>query len=334
MTDNFNLEAFINDDLHGVYKYPDQAILYAKHLENRLKVIDDDIERAKILGNLGVTYLHLRELEKAKENVEKSLNIAEMYGLSTNFKIQQSIRLANVFQWSLEFEKADNLFLDTIEQSRASNSDYLDFALQHYGKSLFDQKKYDEALTVFNEALDIRTDKRIGTLIASTKLAISKTKSHKVMSNKKYLKVSKLFRDILELESENMIDVLEAIDVKHDPDKLLEGLKKLQEIVTYYKGDKLYGLVRYTVEELGKAKVWSIQIKNPALNKAVLRYLIIKTARNMKDRGVLVVNSVVQKSNHDSINFHQKLGFLVEKECEKSISYTVKYSDLISKYKF
>lgn len=333
MTENFNLEAFINDDLHGVFKYPDQALLYAKHLESRLKVIDDDGEKAKVLGNLGVTYLHLRELKRAKENLEKSLSKAEKKDLSTDFKIQQSIRLANVFQWSLEFEKADRLFLETMELCRADNSFYLDLALQHFGKSLFDQKKYDEALVVFKDALELRKVKGIDSLIASTNLAILKTKTRKIMTNKKYSNLSKLYRDVLELESENMIDVLEAIGIKHDPDKLLEGLEKPQEIVTYYKGEKLYGLVRYSVDDLGKAKVWSIQIKNPDSNKAILLYLIKKAAQSMKDSGVLVVNSVVQKSNHDSINLHQKLGFSAEKECEKTISYNAKFSDLAFKYK-
>ena len=53
---------------------------------------------------------------------------------------------------------------------------YLDFAFQHYAKSLFDQGKYTQALNHFNKELIIRKQNTNLELINSTNFAIKKTR--------------------------------------------------------------------------------------------------------------------------------------------------------------
>jgi hypothetical protein len=63
-------------------------------------------------------------------------------------------------------------------ETRLEFSDYLDFALQHYSKSLFDQDNYTEAERLFVHALQLRLAKGDDSLIASTRLALEVTRAH------------------------------------------------------------------------------------------------------------------------------------------------------------
>ncbi len=133
--------------------------------------------------------------------------------------------------------------------------------------------------------------------------------------------IYKLHQDILELETENMSPILEAIGIEHNPKMLLDGLKKPQEIITIYRNNTLVALLRYSIIEGSVAKVWSIQVKDPKVNKILLLPLIKKALKSFRRNKIDKLVSVVQKSNTASIRFHEKLGFKVVKEFEKSIRF-------------
>ena len=138
------------------------------------------------------------------------------------------------------------------------------------------------------------------------------------------MKISeKLKADILSLETENMAPILEAIGIKHDPEKLLAGLEKPQEIISIYKEEVLMALLRFSYQG-ENAFIWSIQIKHPAKNKQYLLPLLRKTRKIFDDLKIKTIDSVVQKSNIASIKFHKKLNFVVIEEQEKVLKFNLR----------
>ena len=180
-SESFNLEILVGEDLRGYFKFPDDARKYLSHLKEKLDQRQDQSERVSLLGNIGVILLHLRELDSAEKYLKESVKLILDEGLDSAIKVQQLLRLANVYQWNKDFQKANSLFNNTILLCKTDEScdQYLDFAFQHYGKCLFDQSLFSEALKQFQEALKIREIKGKAELINSTEIAISVTK-HKI----------------------------------------------------------------------------------------------------------------------------------------------------------
>jgi len=178
MKRKLNLEIFIDENLQGRYKEPDDARVYVLQLEVKQKENLSSEELARLLGNIGAVYLHLRELHKAEEFINKSIDFCLKLNLNSAIKAQQTIRLANIFQWKKNYHKANELYLKVIKECRSLTDceKYLDFALQHYGKCLFDQLLYNEAISQFEEAVKIRIDKQNLDLIESSKIAIRVSK--------------------------------------------------------------------------------------------------------------------------------------------------------------
>lgn len=80
-------------------------------------------------------------------------------------------------------------------------------------------------------------------------------------------------------------------------------------------------LLRYKIEIDRTAFIYSIQIRNPRINKALVYPLIKKAVKQFEIEGIEEVISVVQSANHESIKFNEKLGLAVEKKFEKAIRF-------------
>ncbi|MBC86731.1 MAG: hypothetical protein CL677_06080 [Bdellovibrionaceae bacterium] len=148
-----------------------------------------------------------------------------------------------------------------------------------------------------------------------------------------YNVVPQLHEDILELETENMVPILEKIGMKHEPQKLLEGLKNPQEIITLYRNGQLVALLRYTETEKNRAKVWSIQIRCPEKNGMLLLPLLKKSYLSFRKNEIHTIESVVQISNQKSIGFHERMGFLSRRKLEKSLQYETTLENIRKKLK-
>jgi hypothetical protein len=91
-------------------------------------------EELRLLGQIGVMCRMLGRLDEAEGHLKRAVALAEQAG-SDRSQLVNNIRLAHVYQWQGRFELSDPLFEEAIAtcESREDLSDYLVFALQHYG---------------------------------------------------------------------------------------------------------------------------------------------------------------------------------------------------------
>lgn len=136
------------------------------------KTLNQD-EKGKLHGLLG-TYLRIvSELDESKRHLNQAITIFRELERKQSVFINQ-LRLANTYQWHNDFVTSNQMF-DELTELAENHSDYIeyrDFAYQHQGKNLFDQKKYREALDYFQKALELRKGHRNRELIDSTEAAI------------------------------------------------------------------------------------------------------------------------------------------------------------------
>lgn len=174
-----DLTYHFDSNLRDIPNAPDDMRAHVAALEAQLAypALAAD-ERLRILGTIGVYSRMLNDLNKAEAALIAALALTEPNN-NANSYIANRLRLAHVYQWQSRFPEADAIFIDVITRCRA-NPDlepYLDFAYQHYGKSLFDQQRYAEAERAFNSALILRQSKDDPALLESTQFALETTRS-------------------------------------------------------------------------------------------------------------------------------------------------------------
>ncbi|MES2963455.1 MAG: tetratricopeptide repeat protein [Bdellovibrionota bacterium] len=160
---------------------------YLSHLEKQLAIETRPAEKASLLGDLGVQLRCDNRLDEAETALREALKIITTDRLGTRRQVQQNLRLANVLQWQGKFDESTPLFDETLATCRgiAEALPYLDFALHHSGKNLFDQGKWADALKRFEEALTIRKRREApADQIQSTEQAISETKKRLLVPRK------------------------------------------------------------------------------------------------------------------------------------------------------
>jgi tetratricopeptide (TPR) repeat protein len=129
-------------------------------------------ERARMASMVGVFQRILGQLEEAAGYLQWS--IAEFLALGLGeLAFIARIRLAHVLQWQKKFPEADAMFEELTKECRESEllRPYLDFVVQHYGKSMFDQGRFPEAEAMFSQALELRQSKADVLLVASAVMA-------------------------------------------------------------------------------------------------------------------------------------------------------------------
>lgn len=135
-------------------------------------------EKVVLLSNLGEYLRILGDLSQAEKNLRLALSLNTDHNLGLAREVQIQLRLAIVMQHLGQYKECDINYDILIELCRRfpEANPYLDFALQHSGKSLFEQKKYKSALKRFQEALTLReSQKAPQDLVDSTRLAIKAT---------------------------------------------------------------------------------------------------------------------------------------------------------------
>jgi tetratricopeptide (TPR) repeat protein len=146
--------------LREVPKDPAALSIHVENLKSALNGMKDPQKRVATLGELGVRQRALGLLDEAEDSLAEALHIAQAQDLGLATEIQQKIRLAHVWHWQGEFGRADRMFRQVIAACEAVEDvrHYLPFALQHAGKSLFDQGRFADAKELFARALALRVD--------------------------------------------------------------------------------------------------------------------------------------------------------------------------------
>lgn len=173
------LEIYFDENLRDVAVDPAGLRGYVQELQQSLLTVSDQLQRVRIQGEMGVYLRILGDLGRAEDFLREALQIVQNNNMGIRLEVQQKIRLAHVYQWQKNFEKSNQLFAEVIGLCRTRDEAqfYLDFALQHAGKNHFEQRDFSKALSCFQEALDLRINKKAPQeQIESTQLALQRTK--------------------------------------------------------------------------------------------------------------------------------------------------------------
>jgi HTH-type transcriptional regulator, pleiotropic regulator of extracellular virulence genes len=135
--------------------------------------VGDDQARLRLLGYLGNAERVLGNHPQAIAHLREALRLAEHLG-DRGSKAAALIRLGEAHRCADEFEEAERLLREAAEATRGLPLH--DFALQHLGKCLTDQARFDDAIRSLSEALLLRQKKSDSELIASTELALERAR--------------------------------------------------------------------------------------------------------------------------------------------------------------
>jgi tetratricopeptide (TPR) repeat protein len=135
----------------GIYDY-NKSI---ECLKKAYSLCDNEATKLECLSNLGLNYLNLANNKKAKENLEKSLAIAEE--IKDNFQISSCLSNLGLYWFRMsEYQKAI-LFLEKAKDLKNILGDKLGEAKCHgnLGDFYTHILKYDDALKSFQKALEL-----------------------------------------------------------------------------------------------------------------------------------------------------------------------------------
>jgi tetratricopeptide (TPR) repeat protein len=170
----YNISYTLDHNLRDVPDSPDDMARAVEYLQARIESGDSTPrDQARLLGQTGVLCRMLLRLEEAEQYCGRAVAICRELK-NARCEVVNSIRLAHVYQWQRRFDESDRLFLHLAVwcEGDPDVEPYLDFVYQHYGKSLFDQGRYAEAVEMFRRALEIRQQKGDEELLASTRYAL------------------------------------------------------------------------------------------------------------------------------------------------------------------
>jgi tetratricopeptide (TPR) repeat protein len=137
-------------------------------------------KKAALLSQMGGYHRCLDDLDESEKCLRESLEIFVSLKRTDAITITK-IRLATTLFWKQKWSEAEELFLKSIKEIKASKDEkltsLLDLAFNSYGKMLFEQKRYKTSLEYFIKALEIRLIKGDIEHINNTQLAIDRLRN-------------------------------------------------------------------------------------------------------------------------------------------------------------
>lgn len=175
----FNMEFSIDEVLRERADDPSSMKQGVKFLREKLEEADDVKVRASILSMIGTYERILIELSESEMAYVEAIELCKSEGKKL-LGLRIKLNLAVTYQWKKKFDKADNIFVETINKLKDTDEPklqkLLEFAYQNYGKSLFEQHRFDVAQENFVSALELRLASGDMNLIEDTQNCINKTK--------------------------------------------------------------------------------------------------------------------------------------------------------------
>ncbi len=150
-------EFSFNEFLREVPNSVDEWSQFIKGLKDKLKIETHETHRLMFFEYLGVANRILNNLDESEYYLKKALTLSYKHPKQSKL-VQNLIRLAHIYQWKKNFEKAAALFeqawsvLLELPKTELLLASYH----QHLGKFYFDQKLFSLAQAEFETALSIR----------------------------------------------------------------------------------------------------------------------------------------------------------------------------------
>jgi len=132
------------------------------HIKEHIDKETDPLKKATLLTLLGVYSRIMMELVESEESLEEAISIYKENNKKSH-GLGAKLRLAVTYTWKKEFGKSDHIFLGAIDMLKNTQEPallkHLDYAYLHYGKSLFEQQRYDMALDNFVASYELKIQK-------------------------------------------------------------------------------------------------------------------------------------------------------------------------------
>lgn len=179
--DDYNISYGYDEDLNELPENPNDIEAYADLLiaRSRVEMEKPALERnwlqiSKSLGMAGSLRKMTGQFGDAEKLLRFSLHIIDQHELKTAYKVQQNIRLCDVWKRTGAYEDALQGLTEIIDLCSRGESlyQYLDVAIQHLGKIHFSLGNIEIALQSFERALNLRLKKKDQNLIDSSQHAI------------------------------------------------------------------------------------------------------------------------------------------------------------------
>jgi tetratricopeptide (TPR) repeat protein len=157
--DNYAIpQYFFNQELKETIVQPEEWKKYVQQRIEKLVHPKNDNDKLNLLAQLGYASRVLMNLGEAENYLIQALTLSFYHPDKTKF-IQNSIRLAHVYQWQKNFAKAHFLFdqAKMILNEESASDGLLASYHQHLGKFYFDQGFFRLAQYEFELAFKIRT---------------------------------------------------------------------------------------------------------------------------------------------------------------------------------
>lgn len=223
---NLNYERLVlpdykfNSDLKEIPTEPKELEEFIKINQEQLKSVTNLNEKRHYYENLSFAYRITNQLDFAETYLKKALALSIN---NINHQIQNSIRLAHVYQWQREFKKSMALFDQAkalINEHDAPKQLFASY-YQHLGKFYFDQKFYGLAACQFEAALKIRTDLNVSLeLIESTRSALNESRLRGQMTDVPYIIRPALLEDAESIHNAHMRSINEVCGKDYSAEEL------------------------------------------------------------------------------------------------------------------
>jgi len=151
-------QSFFDQNLREIPVQPEEWKKFIQQKNDRLSTAESNEEKMSLLAQLGYASRVMMKLDEAETYLLKALTLS-FYSPDKTKIVQNSIRLAHVYQWQNNFAKAHFLFDQAkLVLNEESISDGLSATYhQHMGKFYFDQGFIRLAQHEFELALKMRT---------------------------------------------------------------------------------------------------------------------------------------------------------------------------------
>jgi len=313
-----------DENLHEVTQNHQDFESYILKIKELISKSPSDQNKILLYENLGLALRVVRLLDESEFYLQKALSLST--AVSVNRQIQNLLRLAHVYQWQKQFQKAHALFdqarslLNEFSIGQSLKASYH----QHLGKCYFDQEHFNLALIEFETALKLRIEMSAPIdQIQSTELALNKTKQLCTLKIPEGFKIRKAsIEDALDIHKAHMISIQEICSKDHTEAEInvwgrrsFEQVNRTPAIQNHFYlviefENKIEGFCHASVMHKGHDRFGYLNgfyITPKILKKGIGHIFINLVFEYVKSENISLIKL---RSTITSFNFYSKYGFV------------------------